>query len=97
MSQPLQPPKQDRSRATQTRILDVTARLLEKEPFEAISVRRIVDEAGTSIGSFYARFGDKNALLSALYGEYEGQLQSRLARLQKSTADAWSKYHDVPP
>ncbi len=90
MSRPLHPPKQDRSRETQARILKATARLLEKEAFESISVRRIVDEAGTSIGSFYARFRDKNALLSVLYAEYEEQLQVRLARLEASTADARS-------
>ena len=90
MSRPLHPPKQDRSRETQARILKATARLLEKEAFESISVRRIVDEAGTSIGSFYARFRDKNALLSVLYAEYEEQLQARLARLEESTADARS-------
>ena len=90
MSRPLHPAKQDRSRETQARILQATARLLGKEPFESISVRRIVDEAGTSIGSFYARFRDKNALLSVLYAEYEEQLQARLARLEESTADARS-------
>ncbi len=90
MSRPLHPPKQDRSRETQARILQATATLLRREPFESISVRRIVDEAETSIGSFYARFRDKNALLSVLYAEYEEQLQVRLTRLQESTADAGS-------
>jgi AcrR family transcriptional regulator len=90
MSQPLHPSKQNRSRETQARILQATARLLGKEPFESISVRRIVIEAETSIGSFYARFRDKNALLSVLYAEYEMQLHERLVRLQESTADARS-------
>jgi len=90
MSQFLQPAKQDRSRETQDRILRATERLLEKEPFESISVRRIIKQAGTSIGSFYARFRDKNALLPVLYEEYEEQLQFRLVRLQKSTAGASS-------
>ena len=90
MSQPLLPSKQDRSRETQARILRATARLLGKEPFESISVRRIVIEAETSIGSFYARFRDKNALLSVLYAEYETQLHKRLARLQESIADTRS-------
>ena len=86
----LHPPKQDRSRETQARILHATSKLLEKELFESISVRRIVNEAGTSIGSFYARFPDKSALLSVLYAEYEKQLEVRLARLQESTANAHS-------
>lgn len=90
MRRTLHPPKQDRSRETQARILHATAKLLEKELFESISVRRIVNEAGTSIGSFYARFPDKSALLSVLYAEYEKQLEVRLARLQESTANAHS-------
>ncbi len=90
MGQLLQPAKQDRSRDTQNRILRTTERLLGKDPFETISVRRIVEEAGTSIGSFYARFRDKDALLPVLYAEYEQQLQVRLDRLQNSTAIARS-------
>ena len=90
MNRPLHPPKQERSRDTQARILQATATLLEKEPFESISVRRIIDEAGTSIGSFYARFRDKDALLSVLYAEYEEQLQTRLARLEEAIANAGS-------
>ena len=90
MRQLVQPAKQDRSRETQDRILRATERLLRREQFEAISVRRIIEEARTSIGSFYARFRDKNALLPVLYAEYEVQLQERLARLQESTANARS-------
>ena len=86
----MQPAKQDRSRDTHDRILRATEKLLRKEQFEAISVRRIIEEARTSIGSFYARFRDKNALLPVLYAEYEVQLQERLARLQNSTANARS-------
>ncbi len=90
MSQLVQPAKQDRSRKTQDRILRATEKLLRREQFEAIPVRRIVEEAGTSIGSFYARFRDKHALLPVLYAEYEVQLQERLVRLQRSTANARS-------
>lgn len=90
MDQLLQPAKQDRSRKTQDRILRATEKLLGKEPFESISVRRIIKEAGTTIGSFYARFRDKDALLPVLYAQYEEQLQSRLTRLQQSTTNALS-------
>ena len=78
----VQPPKQDRSRDTKDRILRATEKLLRREAFEAVSVRRIIEEARTSIGSFYARFRDKNALLPVLYAEYEVQLEQRLNRLR---------------
>ncbi len=90
MSQLLQPAKQHRSRETQDRILRAAEKLLGQEPFESISVRRIIDQAGTSIGSFYSRFRDKNALLPVLYAEYEQQLENRLARLRETTAAAGS-------
>lgn len=90
MSEHLQPARQDRSKKTQDRILRATERLLASEPFESISLRRIIKEAGTSIGSFYARFRDKDALLPVLYAEYETKLQTRLTQLQESTASATS-------
>ena len=90
MSKLVQPAKQDRSRETQDRILRATQELMRKESFEAISVRRIIEQANTSIGSFYARFRDKDALLPVLYAEYEDQLQESLVRLRKSTMNARS-------
>ena len=57
---------------------------MSKSQFESISVRRIIKEAGTSIGSFYARFRDKDALLPVLYAEYEQRLIDRLEKLKKS-------------
>ena len=90
MDQPLHPSKQNRSRETQARILQATAKLLETELFESISVRRIIGEANTSIGSFYGRFRDKKALLSVLYAEYEIQLEERLQELHKATQVAGS-------
>ncbi len=86
----VQPAKQDRSRDTKDRILRAAEKLLRREAFEAVSVRRIIEEARTSIGSFYARFRDKNALLPVLYAEYEVQLEQRLNRLRKSTGNARS-------
>ena len=86
MNQLVQPAKQDRSRDTQDRILRATKELLENELFESISIRRIIERADTSIGSFYARFRDKDALLPVLYAEYEEQLERHLRRLRESTA-----------
>ena len=90
MEQLLQPSKQERSRKTQARILDATARLLEVMPFEKITVRTIVAEAETSIGSFYARFRDKDALLPVLFAQDEARLDRRLAQLRESVNAATS-------
>lgn len=86
----MQPAKQQRSKATQSRILKATESLLRNELFDEISIRRIVREAETSIGSFYARFRDKDALLHALYAKYEARLDRRLAVLSETVADVKS-------
>lgn len=88
MNKILQPAKQQRSRDTQDRILRATEKLLQNEPFESISVRRIIKEAKTTIGSFYARFRDKDALLPVLYAEYQQQLQTSLVQLQDAVSQA---------
>lgn len=65
------PPQQDRSRETLERILDATETLLATKQFAEISVQEIVGAAGTSVGAFYGRFRDKNALLPLLYDRYD--------------------------
>lgn len=88
MDELVNPPKQDRGRETQERILKAFKRLLKKNPFDSISVRQLVQEANTSIGSFYARFRDKDALLPVLYGEYESRLEGQLERLREDVTHA---------
>jgi AcrR family transcriptional regulator len=65
--------------------------LLRTRPFEEIGVQDIVRRAGRPIGSFYARFGSKEALLPLLYRRYheglESLVASRLARVPWATLD----------
>lgn len=86
----VKPSLQARSRATQDRILSATADLLRELPFDQISIRRIVRDADTSIGSFYARFRDKDALLPVLFAEYEARLDRQLATLRNALSKAES-------
>jgi AcrR family transcriptional regulator len=63
----IKPPHQDRSRDTQARIVDAARRLLEKgHSFHEISVAALAREADASVGAFYNRFRDKDALLHVL-------------------------------
>jgi len=71
----LRPPRQERSRATLERILQATEDLLERQSFESISIADIVRAAGSSVGSFYARFPAKEALLPALYDRYDAEFR----------------------
>ncbi|MBU0704071.1 MAG: TetR/AcrR family transcriptional regulator [Chloroflexi bacterium] len=65
--QPLvQVPQQTRSRKTMNRILDVSQSLLEEKGFDELTIAEIVQRANCSVGAFYGRFRDKEALLHAL-------------------------------
>lgn len=77
-------PLQDRSKRTLEAILDATEALLEERPFDKISIPEIILKAGSSTGSFYARFPAKDALLPALYARYHATLPERLARVRRS-------------
>lgn len=60
------PPRQARSRDTLRRIVAATRELLEQKTFDEISIADITRRANSSVGSFYARFPDKAALLDHL-------------------------------
>jgi AcrR family transcriptional regulator len=72
-------PKQLRSSRTLDRIVRATEELLAQRPFEEITIAEIVRRSRSSIGSFYARFGSKEALLPYLYERYDRELRGRLA------------------
>jgi len=81
---PYFPALQERSRRTLERILAATEKLLEKRAFDEIAVAEIVRIARTSIGSFYARFPDKDGLLPLLYERYDAALEESLERAERS-------------
>lgn len=55
--------RQDRSQATQDRIVAAFVELLDEQPFDALAVAEIARRAGVSVGAFYKRFPSKEALL----------------------------------
>lgn len=60
----VKPPRQDRSRDTQLRYVEAAQRLLARgRSFSEISVAELAKEAQSSVGAFYSRFRDKDALL----------------------------------
>jgi AcrR family transcriptional regulator len=66
----VRPPRQVRSQQTLDRILDAAEALVAEKGFEDATVGEVVRRAGSSVGAFYARFPDKDALLYALYERY---------------------------
>lgn len=81
-------PRQQRSRDTFHRFLDGAEELLRANAFEDLTVKAIVKEARSSVGSFYARFPDKEGLLKALY---ERRQQEATATIEKAwDSEAWA-------
>jgi AcrR family transcriptional regulator len=68
-------PIQQRSRETMDRFAEAAEELLRERPFEEISVQEIAAHAERPIGSFYARFASKDALLPFLYERYHEGLE----------------------
>jgi len=62
----INPPQQARSRRTLERIVEASLEILAAEGPDALTVHRVVDKAGSSVGSFYARFEGKDDLLDYL-------------------------------
>ena len=62
----IQQPQQTRSRETMKLILEAAAQILEEKNFEELTIAEVVQKAGTSVGAFYGRFKDKEALLQTL-------------------------------
>ena len=64
------PTKQARSRRTRDALIAAAWRLLEKHPWQSISINDLVAAAGCSVGAFYSRFADKEALFEVLAAEW---------------------------
>lgn len=68
-------PKQKRSRETQARLLKAAEKLLESEVFEEMTVQQIARKAKCSVGAFYGRFENKEALLPHLLNRHYDQME----------------------
>lgn len=62
----INPPQQARSRRTLERLVEASLEILAAEGPDALTVHRVVEKAGSSVGSFYARFDGKDDLLDYL-------------------------------
>lgn len=56
-------------------MLDAAEALFAAGGPDALTVEAVIERAGTSAGSFYARFGDRDGLLEALHERFLGRLQ----------------------
>jgi AcrR family transcriptional regulator len=63
----IKPPQQARSKKTLGRVLDAAEDVIRERGVAGLTVSEVVRRAGSSVGSFYARFADKEGLLATLH------------------------------
>jgi AcrR family transcriptional regulator len=85
---PRKAPRQSRSQATVTAILDATARILVERGFAAASTNAVAERAGVSVGSLYQYFPNKDALVSALRARHGEQMMAVIQRALTQAMDA---------
>lgn len=66
MAKPRTAPRQQRSRETYERVLDVAAEIFEKFGYAGTTTNKVAEAAGISIGTLYHYIPDKDALLYSL-------------------------------
>jgi len=71
------PPRQTRSQETLNRVLDAAERVLEEKSFTETTVAEIMERAGVTVGAFYRRFADKDALLYLLDQRFFCEIRQR--------------------
>ena len=70
----LRHPQQARSRRTRRRILQAAADCFERDGFDGTTTRAIADRAGIAVGTLYAYFPDKRAILLELLDQTVAEL-----------------------
>ena len=76
----IRPRRQKRSRASFDRMLDAAETLLGDRSFDELTIADVVRRAKSSVGAFYTRFSNKDALLDALYQRHQEQAIATMER-----------------
>ena len=66
----VRPPKQERSQRTLELFLDTVEALHEEQAVETVSVKDIAARADLSVGGFYSRFPNREAVLRAVHARF---------------------------
>ncbi len=75
------------TRVGRQEVLDAARELLMREGPQALSIRRIADQAGASTMPIYSQFGDKEGVLDALAAETFAVLDGELRQLPRADSD----------
>ncbi len=69
----VKPPRQARSQQTLERLLDAAEALIADKGIDGVTVAEVARRASSSVGAFYARFDDKEALLRCVLARFYEQ------------------------
>ncbi len=64
-------PTHQKGRESQDRIVRATLALIEKTPFDQLTIASIMEEAGMAVGTFYRRFKTKESVLPFVFKAYD--------------------------
>ena len=99
---PYRVPQQKRSKESLERLLDAAEEQIRAEGIGSLTIANVVGRAGLSVGAFYARFPDRNALLHAVQSRFHDRVEPLLlerlvveVRPQKSLSDAVERAVDL--
>jgi AcrR family transcriptional regulator len=76
----VRPVRQERSQRTLERLLDAAEGVIREKGFGEAAVAEIAARAGCSVGTFYRRFRDKQALLHALDERFAEKFRATMQR-----------------
>jgi len=69
----VRPPRQARSQQTLERLLDAAEAIIDDKGIDNATVAEIAKRAGSSVGAFYTRFADKEALMRCVVERFHEQ------------------------
>jgi len=64
-------PAHKKGRESQERIVQATLTLIEKTPFDQLTIAEIMEETGMAVGTFYRRFKTKEGVLPFVFKAYD--------------------------
>ena len=83
LPQPRKLPVQTRSKALVDAIAEACLRILDKEGEEALTVNRIAEVSGATVGSIYQYFPNKESMIAAVYERLLDQESVQLYQMRE--------------
>jgi AcrR family transcriptional regulator len=85
------PPRQERGLRRVDAILDAAAALIAEEGIAGVTMHRVARRSGTTTGSMYHFFPDRDALLRGLAERHRAALRELVTRVERENAGTWAR------